>query len=156
MEDVLKYTKKQEVVEVLEEAEIALDLVQGLAPDLAPEDEDQDPDLTQEAALNLDPTLEIVQSLDLQEILVETDLDLDQLQDPRIIEIRMEIDLHLEKEMYQDLDLALILVPDLDQGATKDGNTIKKDSTDRSRYQLTVYLIMIICQNCTIICTEFP
>merc|ERR1712088_724154 len=115
--------KKQEVVEVLEEAEIAL---------------------------------EIVQSLDLQEILVETDLDLDQLQDPRTIEIRMEIDLHLEKEMYQDLDLALILVPDLDQGATKDGNTIKKDSTDRSRYQLTVYLIMIICQNCTIICTEFP
>lgn len=156
MEDVLKYTKKQEVVEVLEEAEIALDLVQGLAPDLAPEDEDQDPDLTQEAALNLDPTLEIVQSLDLQEILVETDLDLDQLQDPRIIEIRMEIDLHLEKEMYQDLDLALILVPDLDQGATKDGNTIKKDSTDHSWYQLTVYLIMIICQNCTIICTEFP
>ena len=136
MEDVLKYTKKQEVVEVLEEAEIALDLVQGLAPDLAPEDEDQDPDLTQEAALNLDPTLEIVQSLDLQEILVETDLDLDQLQDPRIIEIRMEIDLHLEKEMYQDLDLALILVPDLDQGATKDSNTIKKDSTDHSRYQL--------------------
>ena len=156
MEDVLKYTKKQEVVEVLEEAEIALDLVQGLALDLAPEDEDQDPDPIQEAALNLDPTLEIVQSLDLQGILVETDLGLDQLQDLRIIEIRMEIDLHLEKEMYQDLDLALILVPDLDQGATKDGNTIQKDSTDRSRYQLTVYLIMIICQNCTIICTEFP
>ena len=131
MEDVLKYTKKQEVVEVLEEAEIVQDLVQGLAPDLAPEDEDQDPDLTQEAALNLDPILAIVQSLVLQEILVETDLGLDQLQDLRIIEIRMEIDLHLEKEMYQDLDLALILVQDLVQEATKDGNTINKDSTDR-------------------------
>merc|ERR1712223_2005480 len=105
--------------------------------------EDQDPDLIQEAALNLDPTLEIVQSLDLQEILVETDLDLDQLQDPRIIEIRMEIDLHQEKEMYQDHDRALILVPDLDREVTKDGNTFNKDSSDSSRYQLTVYLIMI-------------
>ena len=120
---------------VLEEAGIARDLVQDLAPDHAPEDEDQDPDLIQEAALNLGPILEIVQSLVLQEILAETDLGLDQLQDLRIIEIRMEIDLHQEKEMYQDLDLALILVPDLDQEATKDGKTFNKDSSDVSRYQ---------------------
>jgi len=135
MEDVLKYTKKQEVGVVLEEAGIALGLAQDHAPDHAPEDEDQDPDLIQEAALNLDPILEIVQSLVLQEILVETDLGLDQIQDLRIIEIRMEIDLHLEKEMYQDLDLALILVPDLDQEVTKDGNTFSKDSSDSFRYQ---------------------
>merc|ERR1719288_65790 len=117
MEDVLKYTKQQEEGVGLEEAGMA----QGLA---------QDPDLIQEDALNLDPILEIVQSLVLQEILVETDLGLDQIQELRIIEIRMEIDLHLEKEMYQDHDLALILVPDLDQEVTKHGNTFSKDSSD--------------------------
>jgi len=122
MEDVLRYTKKQEAEEDLEGVGIVLDPVQGLAQDLDPAGEDQDPDLIQEGALNPDLTPEIAPSLDLPETLEETDLGLDQHQDPKIIEIRMAIDLHLEKEMHQDLVLALVPVPDLDQEVTKYGN----------------------------------
>jgi len=122
MEGVLRYTKKQEAEEDLEGVGIVLDPVQGLSQDLDPVDEDQDPDLIQEVALNPDLTPEIAPSLDLPETLEETDLDLDQHQDPKIIEIRMEIGLHLEKEMHQDLVLALVPVPDLDQEVTKYGN----------------------------------
>ena len=147
-----------EEVDLGEEDGIVPGLAHVLDPGPDPGDVDQDQDLIQEAGLSPDLIREIGPNQDLQEILAETTgQDQDQLRGLRITtEKRMETDLHLEKEMYQDLDLALILVPDLDRGATKDGNTIKKDSTDHSRYQLTVYLIMIICQNCTIICTEFP
>ena len=113
---------------------IVLDPVQGLAPDPDPGDEDLDPDLIQEDALNQDPTLETDQSLDLQETQEETDLGLDPHQDPRITETKTEIDLLLEIEMGHDLVPALALVPDLDQEVIKDSN--------RSGYRC-IYMFMV-------------
>jgi len=114
--------KKPEVEEALDGEGIVLDPVQGLALDPDPGDEDLDLDLIQEDVLNRDPTLEIDQSLDLQESQEEIDLGLDPHQDPRITETRMEIDLLLETEMCHDLVPALALVPDLDQEVIKDSN----------------------------------
>jgi len=114
--------KKPEVEEALDGEGIVLDPVQGLALDPDPGDEDLDPDLIQEDVLNRDPTLEIDQSLDLQETQEEIDLGLDPHQDPRTIETKMEIDLLLETEMCHDLVPALALVPDLDQEVIKDSN----------------------------------
>jgi len=122
MEDVLRYTKKQEAEEALEGAGTVPDPAQGLVQDLDHEEEDPGLDRIQEVALNPDQTPESAPSLDLLGTLEETDLGLDQHQDPKKIERRMEIDLHLEKEMHPDLVLALVLVPDLDQEVTKYGN----------------------------------
>ena len=126
--------KKPEVEEALDGEGIVLDPVQGLALDPDPGDEDLDLDLIQEDVLNRDLTLEIDQSLDLQETQEEIDLGLDPHQDPRTTETKMEIDLLLETEMCHDLVPALALVPDLDQEVIKDSN--------RSGYGF-IYTIMV-------------
>jgi len=118
--------KRPEEEEVLEEAEeIVPDPVPVLGQDPAPEDEDLDPDLIQEVALNLGRAQEIVlnRNQDRPKMQHEIDLDPGLHLDLRMpIERRMEIDLHLGRRMHHGLDLALALVHDPDPEANKSGN----------------------------------
>ena len=123
-------------MDLVEEDGIVPGLALVLDPGPDPGDVDQDQDLIQEAGLSPDLIREIGPNQDLQEILaVTTGQGQDQLRGLRITtEKRMETDLHLEKEMPQDLVLALSLALGLDPEAIKFYLTLPKPTAEKLLY----------------------
>ena len=137
MEEDWRCTKRhEEEVDLVEEDGIVPGLAHVLDPGPDPGDVDQDQDLIQEAGLSPDLIREIGPNQDLQEILaVTTGQGQDQLRGLRITtEKRMETDLHLEKEMPQDLVLALSLALGLDPEAIKSYLTLPKPTAEKLLY----------------------
>ena len=133
MEEDWRCTKRhEEEADLVEEDGIVPGLALVLDPGPDPGDVDQDQDLIQEAGLSPDLIREIGPNQDLQEILAETTgQGQDQLRGLRITtEKRMETDLHLEKEMPQDLVLALSLALGLDPEAIKFYLTLSKPTAE--------------------------